>query len=136
MTSGTLFAWHTLPLKADLMAIAVFGNEVMGKSMLAFSRNLDFQYKTTVLLAHKPREGLLMHALGIHQDMSLLPVDLLVRIITAGIDVRAAFFGAFHALAVDDAGDWTGLPIDWLAACLVEFIRIFKSVPSYSQRWK
>jgi hypothetical protein len=31
LTSGTLFAWHKLPLKSYLMAIAVFCNEVKGK---------------------------------------------------------------------------------------------------------
>src|SRR5271167_2702770 len=61
-------------------------------------------------------------ALGIHQDMPFLPIDLLARIITRRIDVRAAFFSAFNALAVDDAGGWAGLPIDQLAAFLVELI--------------
>ena len=58
MTSGTLFAWHKLPLKSYLMAIAVFCNEVKGKSMLAFSRDLDVQYKTAFVLAHKLREAM------------------------------------------------------------------------------
>ncbi len=61
-------------------------------------------------------------ALSIHQDMPLLPVDLFARIVTGWIDMCTAFFSAFHALAVDDAGGWTGLPIDQLAAFLVEFI--------------
>jgi len=30
VTSGTLFAWHKLPLRTYLMAIAVFCNEVKG----------------------------------------------------------------------------------------------------------
>ena len=58
VTSGTLFAWHKLPLKTYLMAIAVFCNEVKGKSMLAFSRDLDVQYKTAFVLSHKIREAL------------------------------------------------------------------------------
>jgi transposase-like protein len=57
-TSGTLFAWHKLPLRAYLMAIAVFCNEVKGKSMLAFCRDLDVQYKTAFVLAHKLREAM------------------------------------------------------------------------------
>src|SRR3984885_5770607 len=56
LTSGTLFAWHKLPLKSYLMAIAVFCNEVKGKSMLALSRDIDVQYKTAFVLAHKLRE--------------------------------------------------------------------------------
>jgi transposase-like protein len=57
-TSGTLFAWHKLPLRTYLMAIAVFCNEVKGKSMLAFCRDLDVQYKTAFVLAHKLREAM------------------------------------------------------------------------------
>jgi hypothetical protein len=30
VTSGTLFAWHKVPLRTYLMAIAVFCNEVKG----------------------------------------------------------------------------------------------------------
>jgi hypothetical protein len=56
VTSGTLFAWRKLPLKIYLMAIALFCNEVKGKSMLAFCRDLDVQYKTAFVLAHKLRE--------------------------------------------------------------------------------
>jgi transposase-like protein len=56
VTSGTLFAHHKLPLKAYLLAIAIFCNEVKGKSMLAMSRDLGVQYKTSFVLAHKMRE--------------------------------------------------------------------------------
>ena len=58
VTSGTLFAWHKLPLKSYLLAIVVFCNEVKGKSMLALSRDLDVQYKTAFVLAHKLREAM------------------------------------------------------------------------------
>jgi transposase-like protein len=58
VTSGTLFAWHKLKLKTYLMAIALFCNEVKGKSMLAFCRDLDVQYKTAFVLAHKLREAM------------------------------------------------------------------------------
>jgi transposase-like protein len=58
VTSGTLFAWHKLPLRTYLMAIAVFCNEVKGKSMLAFARDIDVQYKTAFVLAHKLREAM------------------------------------------------------------------------------
>jgi len=46
VTSGTLFASHKMPLRAYLLAIAVFCNEVKGKSMLALSRDLGTHYKT------------------------------------------------------------------------------------------
>jgi transposase-like protein len=58
VTSDTLFAWHKLPLKTYLLAIVIFCNEVKGKSMLALSRDLDVQYKTAFVLAHKLREAM------------------------------------------------------------------------------
>ncbi len=58
LTSGTLFAHHKLPLQTYLAAVAIFCNEVKGKSALALSRDLDVQYKTAFVLAHKIREAL------------------------------------------------------------------------------
>src|SRR5438477_6772458 len=40
------------------MAVAIFCNEVKGKSMLALSRDLGTQYKTAFGLAHKMREAM------------------------------------------------------------------------------
>src|SRR6267154_3506655 len=65
VTSGTLFASHKLPLKAYLLAIAVFCNEVKGKSMLAMSRDLGVQYKTSYVLAHKMREAMASELRGV-----------------------------------------------------------------------
>ena len=47
-----------MPLRAYLMAIAIFANEVKGKSMLAMSRDLGTSYKTSFVLAHKLREAM------------------------------------------------------------------------------
>ena len=58
LTSGTLFASHKLPLRVYLAAIVIFCNEVKGKSALALSRDLDVQYKTAFVLAHKLREAM------------------------------------------------------------------------------
>ena len=58
LTSGTLFAFHKLPLQTYLAAIVIFCNEVKGKSALALSRDLGVQYKTAFVLAHKLREAL------------------------------------------------------------------------------
>jgi transposase-like protein len=58
VTSGTLFAFHKMPLRSYLMAVAIFANEVKGKSMLALSRDLDVQYRTAFVLAHKMREAM------------------------------------------------------------------------------
>lgn len=58
LTSGTLFASQKMPLRAYLMAIAVFCNEVKGKSMLAMSRDLGTSYKASFVLCHKMREAM------------------------------------------------------------------------------
>ena len=58
ITSGTLFASHKLPLRGYLAAIAIFCNEVKGKSMLALSRDLGLSYKSAFVLAHKLREAM------------------------------------------------------------------------------
>jgi transposase-like protein len=58
ITSGTLFASRKMPLRAYLLAIVVFANEVKGKSMLALSRDLGASYKAAFVLAHKLREAM------------------------------------------------------------------------------
>jgi transposase-like protein len=58
LTSGTLFAFHKLPLVLYLAAIVIFVNEVKGKSARALSRDLGVQYKTAFVLAHKIREAM------------------------------------------------------------------------------
>lgn len=59
VTSGTIFAFHKLPLKVYLAAIAIFTNAVKGISALQLGRDLGVQYKTAFVLAHKIRESLL-----------------------------------------------------------------------------
>src|ERR1700730_16302971 len=58
LTSGTLFASHKLPLRGYLAAIAIFCNEVKGKSMLAMSRDIGVSYKCAFVLCHKLREAM------------------------------------------------------------------------------
>jgi transposase-like protein len=58
ITSGTLFASHKLPLRCYLAAIAIFCNEVKGKSALALSRDLCVSYKCAFVLLHKLREAM------------------------------------------------------------------------------
>jgi len=58
ITSGTLFASHKLPLRGYLAAIAIFCNEVKGKSALALSRDLGVSYKAAFVLLHKLREAM------------------------------------------------------------------------------
>jgi transposase-like protein len=66
VTSGTLFAFHKMPLRSYLAAIAIFVNEVKGKSALALSRDLGCQYKTAFVLAHKLREAMASELKGMH----------------------------------------------------------------------
>jgi transposase-like protein len=58
ITSGTLFASHKLPLRCYLAAIAIFCNEVKGKSALALSRDLCVSYKCAFVLLHKLRQAM------------------------------------------------------------------------------
>jgi ISXO2-like transposase domain len=64
ITSGTLFASHKLPLRGYLAAIAVFCNEVKGKSALALSRDLGLSYKSAFVLRHKLREPMAVEMKG------------------------------------------------------------------------
>lgn len=61
VTSGTVFAFHKLPLRVYLMAIAIYTNAVKGLSALQLGRDLGVQYKTAFVLAHKIRESLIEH---------------------------------------------------------------------------
>src|ERR1700688_845870 len=64
ITSGTLFSSHKLPLRAYLAAIAIFCNEVKGKSALALSRDLNLSYKSAFVLCHKMREAMAIEFKG------------------------------------------------------------------------
>jgi transposase-like protein len=65
-TSGTLFAWHKLPVKMYLLAILIFMNEVKGKNALSMSRDLGTSYKAAFVLCHKIREALASEMKGAH----------------------------------------------------------------------
>jgi len=66
VTSGTLFAYHKLPLRIYLAAIVIFVNEVKGKAALALSRDLGVQYKTAFVMAHKLREAMAAEMRAVH----------------------------------------------------------------------
>ncbi len=53
-----MFASHKLPLRCYLAAIAIFCNEVKGKSALALSAILSVSYKSAFVLLHKLREAM------------------------------------------------------------------------------
>lgn len=58
VTTDTIFASRKLPLRDILAAIAIFVNGAKGVSALQLSRDLDVQYKTAFVLAHKIREAI------------------------------------------------------------------------------
>jgi transposase-like protein len=58
VTSGTIFASRKMAVRDLLTAIAIFVNGAKGHSALQLSRDLDCQYKTAFVLAHKLREAM------------------------------------------------------------------------------
>jgi transposase-like protein len=67
VTSGTIFASRKLPIRDYLAAITISVNAVKGISALQLGRDLDVQYKTALVMAHKLRE-----AIGAVQDRGTL----------------------------------------------------------------
>jgi transposase-like protein len=58
VTARTIFADRKLSIRDYLLAIAIFANGAKGHSALQLSRDLDVQYKTAFVMAHKIREAL------------------------------------------------------------------------------
>ena len=56
VTSGTIFHSRKLPIRDYLAVVAIFCNNAKGISALALGRDLNVQYKTVFVLAHKLRE--------------------------------------------------------------------------------
>jgi transposase-like protein len=81
VTSGTIFASRKMDLRDILAAIAIFMNGAKGHSALQLSRDLDCQYKTAFVLAHKIRE-----ALAAEQAASE---------ISGVVEVDGAYFGGY-----------------------------------------
>ena len=57
-TSGTIFASRKMAFVDLLAAICIWSNCAKGISALQLSRDLDCQYKTAFVLAHKLREAM------------------------------------------------------------------------------
>jgi transposase-like protein len=58
ITSGTIFASRKLNVRDILATIAIFANGAKGMSALQLSRDLNVQYKTAYVMAHKLREAM------------------------------------------------------------------------------
>ncbi len=82
VTTDTIFASRKLPLRDILAAIAIFVNGAKGHSALQLSRDLDVQYKTAFVLAHKLRE-----ALG---------ADNIDRTVRGEVEIDGAYFGGYR----------------------------------------
>ncbi len=65
VTSGTIFASRKMAFTDLLAAICILANAAKGISALQLSRDLDCQYKTAFVLAHKIREALSAEAQGL-----------------------------------------------------------------------
>jgi transposase-like protein len=80
VTSGTIFASRKMPIRDLLAAIAIFVNGAKGHSALQLSRDLDCQYKTAFVLAHKLREAMGSRA---------LPT------VSGTVEIDGAYFGGY-----------------------------------------
>jgi transposase-like protein len=81
VTSGTIFASRKMALRDYLLAIAIFVNGAKGHSALQLSRDLDCQYKTAFVLAHKLRE-----AIGAVVD---------TETVSGTVEIDGAYFGGY-----------------------------------------
>jgi transposase-like protein len=81
VTSGTIFASRKLPIRDDLMAIAIFVNGVKGHSALQLSRDLSVQYKTAFVLSHKLREAVAAESKN--------------RTASGDVEIDGAYFGGY-----------------------------------------
>lgn len=80
VTSGTIFASRKMAFVDLLAAIIITVNAAKGVSMVQLSRDLDCQYKTAFVLAHKLREAM---ALEVHTG----------EILKGHVEVDGAYFG-------------------------------------------
>ncbi len=81
VTSGTIFASRKLPMRDYLLAIAIFVNGAKGHSALQLSRDLDCQYRTAFVLAHKLREVIAGETTG--------------QEVKGSVEIDGAFFGGY-----------------------------------------
>lgn len=79
VTSGTMFASRKLSFTDLLAAICLFVNGSKGMSAVQFSRDLDVQYKTAFVLAHKLREA--------------LAAETVTEMLDGEVEIDGAYFG-------------------------------------------
>lgn len=82
VTSGTIFAHRKMAIRDILGAIAIFVNGAKGHSALQLSRDLDCQYKTAFVLAHKIREAIAAEQTSVGE-------------VAGSVEVDGAYFGGY-----------------------------------------
>ncbi|MEY8842899.1 IS1595 family transposase [Cribrihabitans sp. XS_ASV171] len=80
VTSGTIFASRKMDFVDLLAAICILVNASKGVSMVQLSRDLDCQYKTAFVLAHKLREAM---AQEVHTG----------EVLAGHVEIDGAYFG-------------------------------------------
>jgi transposase-like protein len=80
VTSGTIFASHKMAIRDILLAIAIFVNGAKGHSALQLSRDLDCQYKTAFVMAHKLREAMASQS---------------ADTVSGNVEIDGAYFGGY-----------------------------------------
>ena len=80
VTSGTIFASRKMDFVDLLAAICIIVNGAKGVSMIQLSRDLDCQYKTAFVLAHKLREAM---AQEVHTG----------EVLDGHVEIDGAYFG-------------------------------------------
>ena len=81
VTSGTIFASRKLPIRDHLLAIAIFANGAKGHSALQLSRDLDCQYRSAFVMAHKLREA--------------VSAEVADSTVSGTVEVDGAYFGGY-----------------------------------------
>jgi len=105
VTSGTIFASRKMDFVDLLAAICIIVNASKGVSMVQLSRDLDCQYKTAFILAHKLREAM---AAEVHTG----------EVLAGHVEIDGAYFGG-HVRPENRKGGSEGPPPqgqpDWQA---------------------
>ena len=81
VTTATIFASRKMAIRDLLAAIAIFVNGAKGVSALQLSRDIDCQYKTAFVLAHKLREA--------------LASEQAERTVSGHVEIDGAYFGGY-----------------------------------------
>jgi len=92
VTSGTIFSSRKLPIRDYLASVCIFVNAVKGVSALQLGRDLDIQYKSVFVMAHKLRE-----AIGDSQAKGTLAGE---------VEIDGAYFGG-HSKPANEKKDRT-----------------------------